>query len=452
MNNEENKRGEAAETVENAPVKAEKAGKLPLGAIIGIVAGAVAIVVAVVLIILLGGKCDSHIDADDNFKCDNCGVDFEDGFEVVTHTVTFTVRVADGDVIPDVQFTLTKGEKVYTVTAGADGRVTENIETGVYTVEYDYDTLPEGFFQSNFEVEIGAQTTEIELSFIDNNPDGSEGNPFYILEKETELVIEAGEVLYYNYRGAVAKHLVIKSDAVSVIYNGETYEPVDGVVTLFIVPEIGASNIFSVKNNSSETVTNIIELIAPLGSMDNPITLEGTSASATVPAEDVVYYQWTVTKSGVLIVNLPDNVDKALGVTRILENDVPISSLSSEDNYVYITVEKDDVITISVSSDSKEETVVDFSLQIYAGTEAEPVPVLIDYIDLSYMQGQSITFTAEAGKVITVRDEDNITITYDGDTLTPNKGKISITCAEGKTDFTVENTYEGINSILISVK
>ena len=145
MINEENKREETAEVAENAPVEAAKPKKLPLGALIGIIAGAVAIVVAIILIIALGGdgkKCDSHIDADDNFKCDNCGVDFEDGFEVKTSEVTFTVKVEDGDVIPGVEICLTRGEEKVTVTAGDDGRVTATLEVGTYFIEYNYDTVP----------------------------------------------------------------------------------------------------------------------------------------------------------------------------------------------------------------------------------------------------------------------------------------------------------------------
>lgn len=455
MINEENKREETANVTENTPAQAAKPKKLPLGALIGIIAGAVAIVVAIVLIIALGGdgkKCDSHIDADDNFKCDNCGVDFEDGFEVKTSEVTFTVKVEDGDVIPGVEICLTRGEEKVTVTAGDDGRVTATLDVGTYFIEYNYDTVPSGFFQTDFEVEVKMDTTAVELKFIDNNPDGTEGNPFFISEDETEIVIEPGQEIFYSYRGAVAKNLTINSDALSVTYNGETYEPVDGVVSFFIVPEIGVNSFFSVKNNSDNTVSEIIKLISPLGSMENPIVLEGNSASATVPAESVVYYNWTATESGVLIVNLTDKKDNAIALTRVLAGDIPVSSHTAGDNYAYIIVAKDDVITVSVSTDKKEESTVDFSLEIYAGTESEPVPVLIDFIDLSYMQGESISFSAEAGKTVTVRDEDNIKITYGGEALTPEKDKISFTVADGDTVFTVENTYEGINSVIIEIK
>ena len=460
MNSEENKLPEGCEVEESLPVADKK--KLPLGALIGIIAGAALLLVALILILTLSGgeKCKGHLDKDDNLKCDLCGADFNDGMENQGETetddnlvdITLTVKDEKGNPLAAVEIHLVYDESKYTMITDENSVVTHSVKVGEYYLEYNYDTIPEGFFQKDFSVNVQPDSTTFELGFMDNNPDGTEGKPFYISESETELVIESGQEIYYNYRGAIEKNLVIRSNDLSVTYNGEIYQPVDGVISFYIVPEIGVSTVFSVKNNSSVTVSEVLELISPLGSMDNPIALSGNAVSVNLPAEAILYYSWTVNKSGVLAVNLPDNSKKSVGISRILANDVPISSQTGEDNYAYMAVEKDDVITISVSNNAKKEVTVDFTLEIYAGTESEPVPVMTDYIDLSYVQGQRISFTAEAGKVITIRDEDSITVAYDGGTLAPEKGKISFTLTEGKTVFTVENTYEGINSVLVGLK
>ena len=67
MNEEKNLPTEVS-TEENVEINTDPKKKLPLGALIGIIAGAVAVIAIVVVIILLSGnKCPGHVDADDDY-------------------------------------------------------------------------------------------------------------------------------------------------------------------------------------------------------------------------------------------------------------------------------------------------------------------------------------------------------------------------------------------------
>ena len=102
MNNEE--KNIVENSVESTDVQPQ-VKKLSKGALIGIIGGAVAaILVAVILIIALGGKkCKAHVDADDDYKCDICETDFDDGDEApefVSADVTFSVKYDNGNPYP----------------------------------------------------------------------------------------------------------------------------------------------------------------------------------------------------------------------------------------------------------------------------------------------------------------------------------------------------------------
>ena len=399
--------------------------------------------------------CDSHKDADDDKKCDSCGADFDDGEEVVipaNKEYTFLIKLDNGDAIPGATFTLSANGSEITLTSGEDGKAKASLKAGVYAISYDFDTLPAGCFPDAFEVEITEYVTDVTLAVIDNNPDGSAQKPFFISEDVTSVSIEANSELYFNYRGAISRHVEIKNENISITYNGNTYTAVNGVVTVVLEPEMGQVTSFSIKNNSSEKIETLMELVSPLGSMDNPIVLEESSVSVTVPAGEAIHYLWTADKDGVLLVS-SQSVYNNIALTNTATN--AVSALTAGSAGEYIAVSSGDAIRISVAStDDKNQVTVDIALRCYTATEADPVPVIKETVDYSAREGASLVFTAEVGKTLTIYDE-NVSVTVGGTTYTPDaNGTLTLTLeGEGETvAFTVTNTQDSTNGITIEIK
>lgn len=452
MINEENKIPATEQATEDA-TQPEFKKKLSTPVLVGIIAGAVAIIALVVILCVVpSGGCKEHIDANDDFLCDNCGDDFNDGIEVVTADVTFSVKLDDGTSLAGVGFYLTREEKdPIRLETGADGKVTHTLEGGQYTIEYDYETISSFMSSDTYTVTVVENMAEVVITLSDNTPDGSAEKPFYISENETEISLEPGAELHFNYRGAATKYLTINNADLVVIYDGVEYTPVDGVIEVTITPkEIGVSTAFVIKNISDSAVNEVMSFIAPLGSMENPYNLNEEFECQTVPAEGTIYYKWTADKTGVIVLRVEDHTNNFVAITRILENDVPISASSAGDTHVYMPVSAGDVITITASTNSKEDVTVNFNGTVYSADESDPVDIFAGALDITFMAGQSLSFACQEGQTVEIENEEGITVTYNGNTYTPDEnGKISFIAVSGCELFTVTNNNLTVNNMLI---
>ena len=478
MNTEEKNLPENENAEEVVEVKEGTKKGLPLGALIGIIAGAVAVVVAVILIVLLAGgnKCDGHVDADDDYLCDKCGEHYDDGDEAVipdakSADVTFTVKLDNGNTLSGVKFILTRGEKTYELTSGADGSVKKTIDIGTYSVTYDHETLPEYCWGETYGVKIEEGTSYLEILIVDNRPDGSSSKPFPVTENTLEITLVPGEELYYSCRGTSLKYLTINNSNLTVQYGGESYSAVDGVITVAIFSEdIDSPSIFAVKNPSENCITTVMELNAPLGSDENPIKLSENSAIADIPAEGTVYYLYTAEKDGICVITSPTEGNEILitrYLTKVVVTDgyseeliIPITTRSSGSIAGYIYVAEGDEIKIGVSyldpgsedEDNKVNTAdeaintVEFSVNIYAATEAEPAPIINSEISILLDAGASVVFSTETGKKVTVNTDNALTVMYNGDNILPGT---SITIGEAKTFAVINSTYDSGKFILL---
>lgn len=301
-------------------------------------------------------KCKEHIDADDDYLCDNCGENFDDGDENPDppvpqgHKVTFTVKLDDGTPVPGVKFTLHRGETVYaTLVSGADGRVEVTLENLAYSVDFDYDSLPELCIPDVFGLKIEEGKDAYEIIIVDNTPNGSMEKPFVVVENETPITLGAGETVYYHYRGSSTRFLSVDNAGITVGYNGESYVFNQGDEPLLISPEIGESTYLSLTNTTDSELSFTLSMIAPLGSSDNPIVLTENAATATVNCETIVFYSFTVTTSGTLTLT-SDDERSSISITKVLENDVPVISQTEGTIPATMEVAEGDVITIGVSA------------------------------------------------------------------------------------------------------
>lgn len=306
-------------------------------------------------------KCKAHVDADDDYLCDNCGTNYDDGDEAPetkTATVTVSVRLDNGEALSGIKFSLVRADKSIELTSGQDGTVSVNLELGNYRVEYDYDSLPEYCTPDTIGFKVEEGTTSATLIIVDNKPDGSANKPFFISENETEITLAPGEEIYYMLRVVTTRYINVYNSAAVIGYDGETYEAKDGVASLVLEPEsdqMGVSNtVFSVKNSSNSEITTLLEVTSPVGSMENPIELSENSATVTVNHETVIYYTWVATADGVLTLTT-DNERNSIYLRRVLENDVPVDQYTNGDLSATIEVAEGDVITIGVSALAAEE-------------------------------------------------------------------------------------------------
>jgi len=431
------------------------------------------LLLALTLVISLASceeKCDGHVDADDDYLCDKCGEDYDDGDEYDDSSnkqhITFIVKLDNGEPLSGIGFTVSRGELSYSLVSDANGNAELDLEVGPYAVSYDYDSIPMYCSPeiSGFRVDQGTET--VVITIVDNNPDGSIEKPFFISENETEITLAPGQELYFNYRGSSQKYASVNNDAAVIMYNGESYAATDGQVTVLITPEkVGQHTTFSVKNDSDSEFTATLTLVAPIGSSENPFELTENTASLELVVGEAVYYQWTAEKDGVLILNSSTEHNN-ISISKILENDVSIISQTGGTGYAYLAVCVGDKVIIAASvteiaeedeenknnvPESSEMVSLEFALNVYAGTETEPVPVLKNDISISLEPGASVVFGSEAGMTVSIDDESIVGITHNGTSYTnEDGGEISVELTDPT--FILENKDDHLNGITVRFK
>lgn len=400
-------------------------------------------------------KCN-HRDADDDGICDKCSAPYTDGDDTgknsstdTSVTCTFTVQTDDRTFAAGVAFTLSSQANTYSLVSDENGQVTAKIEPAVYTVSYDYDTLPDACSPDVYSIDVKSATA-ITLLLIDNTPDGSEEKPFPLTEDE-KITLAANAELYYTYRGSETVILQIESENVRIVYNGTTYEPVDGVVSVSLDHQNFSSITFSIKNVGTETVQAELKLTYPLGSRGNPILLSENATTANVPENGEVYYKWIAPQNGIVVVS-SENTLNDISMLNTTTN--AVSSATYGSACEYLVVSANDEIILSVSSlAQKGETLIEFSVAVYLGTEEDPVPFLKNNVNFSMEGNSSLVCLATAGKTLEINDGE-VSVIFNGNTYTPDEfGVITFTLeGDGEVLFTVNNLSENKNGVEIKLK
>ena len=371
-------------------------------------------------------ECE-HLDKDDNFVCDICEEDFDDGLE--KNSCTFNVVDNEGNKLAGAKFTLTRGSVTETLTVNSSGTASIELIAGKYSVEFDYDTIPSGFLPSVFSVEIKMGANSFDLVVVDNNPNGSEERPYMISENVTELTIGAGAEIFYGCRVAANRKLSI-SEGITVVYNGNSYT---GEVEL-ISEGVDHIAYFSIKNTSASALNAKLEMIFPLGSADNPIVVTNDSTVANVPGGGAIYYKWTASEDGVFVVT-SENVKNNILLTNRTTN--AVSSQTDGSLGEYMVVHSGDEVIISVSAktatgDAAQFNEIIFNSAFYKGTESDPIPVFKETVDISIGANETLVFEWDGIGDIELDDED-------------------VTLETGDGFFTVTNTLDTVNGVVIDI-
>ena len=186
-------------------------------------------------------------------------------------------------------------------------------------------------------------------------PQGHMNNPHLINLKGVPYACETGVVAaganYYASinNGFAAPNMVIENADVNVIYNGETFKPVDGVVTVPLAPTTRMPNDVQIVNVGTEATAYTLNFSLPVGTMENPLIIEDiTSAEAEIAAgnTDGYYMVWTAPEAGLLQLGASSSVwNGEFGVTVDHGNkQYKLPQDANEDGSVAIMVEAGDVL------------------------------------------------------------------------------------------------------------
>ncbi len=406
--------------------------------------------------------CSGHVDADDNHKCDKCNADFEDGDEVVEipttyRNVTFSFTLEDGTPVEGVSFTVERGSNIFNLVTGTDGKATQELATGLYSLNCDYTTLPEFCSIDTYGFKVEENTSSVVILVTNNTPDGSREKPFPTSDEPTDLVIDVSQEIFFTYRGTSVQHITINSSDVIVNFNGESYSAVDGLISVVIAPEeIGELTIFSIKNVSGAEAYITLEMISPLGSFDNPIEINADYFGDLFQDGVIRYYKWTAPKDGVFIARptmANANVTVRRNITKIVDGEeiiIPIVMQSDDGSAVYMSVDAGDEIIIGLTAvDPGITTSIELALLLYEGTASDPVPMYNNSVAISLDGGESLMFIAIGSNGVSIDECHDLIAKCGSNTCTSEGGSISFDLVDWS--FEIINTSEDRNSIIIKL-
>ncbi len=371
---------------------------------------------------------------------------------------SITIMDQDGVAIPNVSFTLL-GKQTNAVEGKTDeaGNCTLTITEGEYTVSISTETLPSGYLPDDNSLTVTPGTTEYVLKVNNNNPNGTADRPFPIVEETTVVTVPAGTSYTYVMFNAVDRTLKIENTTLTVTYKNEDYTPDEnGNISIPLTNESPRDpGYFTLTNTTDADVEATVTIESTPGSVNNPIIVEvlGEDITAIVLKETTVYYKWTATKTGVLMVTC-ENTANHISMTNLTNSTVSYFTDGSYCEYLNVTEGDEIQIAVACTKTDVDSTDLIFKLTEHAGTAEDPIPVAKSQSRFTLAAGATYAFTAD-GSIGTICIEGNaLKVTVDGQTYTSNEeGKVEITFdGNGENALVaVENTSDSRQEITVSL-
>lgn len=286
-----------------------------------------------------------------------------------------------------------------------------------------------------------------------------------IPEEISSVKIPTRKTIYYNLYNAAGTVLTIADEDAYVVYNGKTYEAVDGVVTVELEKTEDAVSPVSIQigSKAKKAKTYLMQFTMPVGSMENPEVIEDISelnVSLDADQADGYYYSYTAMQNGTLSLSVggiaPENAACEIIVTRTRTNEIgeteeTVVKLSeSEDGAISIDLELGDVITIQVKAlpeGTAAEIRVIGTFEPSSGTEDNPTWLNMPEDTIVIPAGKTIYYAARAhGAIMTVTGEgvSGITVTHNGQTYGPVDN--AVTLEASNTDISASCLFAISNS------
>ena len=293
-------------------------------------------------------------------------------------------------------------------------------------------------------------------------PLGHINNPHMINVMGVPYECQTGEVAagatYYASinNGFSAPNMVIENANVNVIYKGETYAPVDGVVTVPLAPCYRMPNNVEIVNKGTEAASYTLKFEYPLGSMENPEIVTDLTFFYAPQAEgdtDGYYFKWTAPEAAILTLSLSNYAEGADYNAYVTVGYTQYNwAVEAVEGVLTIEVAEGDEVIINAFTISQYK--IDENWNVVCDEEGNPIVVYnpessvyinggfvnggINYpYDLSPMDvpGSAVTNVIEAGAseyytttasgtVITFNTQD-ITVEYEGVVYEAQNGAVS---------------------------
>lgn len=247
---------------------------------------------------------------------------------------------------------------------------------------------------------------------------GTEADPYvYYGAPETTDVVPAGGSIHCQIYRVAGMVLTINDADAYVVFNGVTYEAVDGVVSVLLTVDMPMAPVsLVIGNKGAEDKSFACSFTLPAGEMSNPVVLEGEFLYETVAlAEgdgDGYFYQWTAVASGTLELQLysvtgAEGVEADIVVTN--QNTGAQRSLSADgavDEYgttvLKLEVTEGDVLSINVCVAPDANWNIPAAEVSWGGAFSYPLgsefnPIMLEPEWNAEQTEASLTFTAPAG-------------------------------------------------------
>lgn len=248
---------------------------------------------------------------------------------------------------------------------------------------------------------------------------GSEDSPINVQLPGFTAQIPAGDTLYYQGYNLSELLLSVNGEA-TITYDGNTYEPVDGVASCILLTPGRMPAVFAITNTGSALASYNVEFLYPVGHSQNPDTLQlGTNTVNKVLAgmSDHIY-TYVVPKDGILKLTFDaaaqwvyavDNMDQGVFGENCYSNDDP------QVNETQLQVSTGDTLQIRVNTFDADNPgtnpagTVSFTADLYTG------PVEITDISAPYqlemLAGETVKLTANVfGQQLKMVDAQGVTV------------------------------------------
>lgn len=168
-----------------------------------------------------------------------------------------------------------------------------------------------------------------------------------------DAVVAGGHLNHFNLYRVSGTSLTVEHPMAYVVYNGVTYEAVDGKVT---VPELYSDSTntpvsLAIGNRGPEDLAFPVTLSYPQGHQMNPIALSNGNLSTYCEEGNSqgVYYSFTAEKAGTLTIRLTQTVDCNITITsNIVEGGTRSVSLSDNPESTSLSFKMSEGESVSV--------------------------------------------------------------------------------------------------------
>ena len=106
---------------------------------------------------------------------------------------------------------------------------------------------------------------------------GSIDNPTYMGEEPLSVTVEAGKTYHIAIKNPSGQTVIIESANACITYNNTVYEATNGVLSLVLSTDSSDGRkaaILGISAKDGSAATFEVRIVAPLGSMGNPIPLD----------------------------------------------------------------------------------------------------------------------------------------------------------------------------------